>query len=247
MCVLHHHPAMLSACTARLTSGIRGEYRGGVAWSRYGEFLAFVIILVLIPGPDFAVVARNTLAGGRRRGRWAAGGVSLGAVVQGTAAALGLSELIMRAQPVFQAIRWAGVAYLTTLGILAVVSAARGRYQPQDPAASAQDIAGGHTAGRARRAVAWWQGFLSNVTNPKVLVFYLAVLPQFLVYRSGLGWSLLLAWTVPALGFAYLIGLVSGMHYARAVLMRRRVRRAMDATTGAALLGFAAALAADSG
>lgn len=212
-----------------------------MAWSRYGEFLAFVIILVLIPGPDFAVVARNTLAGGRRRGRWAAGGVSLGAVVQGTAAALGLSELIVRAQPVFQTIRWAGAAYLGVLGVLAVTSAVRGRYQAQDPADGSPD-----PAGQPRRAVAWWQGFLSNVTNPKVLVFYLAVLPQFLVYGAGPGWSLLLAWTVPALGFAYLIALVNGMHYTRALLMRRRVRRAMDATTGTALLGFAAALAADS-
>lgn len=202
-----------------------------------------MIVLVLIPGPDFAVVARNTLAGGRRRGRWAAAGVSLGAMVQGTAAALGLSELIAAAQPVFQAIRWAGVAYLAVLGILAVVSCVRGRYQGEDPPASADSQ---DPAGAPRRAVAWSQGFLSNVTNPKVLVFYLAVLPQFLVYGAGPGWSLLLAWTVPALGFAYLIALVSGMHYARALLMRRRVRRAMDATTGAALLGFAAALAADS-
>jgi threonine/homoserine/homoserine lactone efflux protein len=214
-----------------------------MAWSRYAEFLAFVIVLVLIPGPDFAVVTRNTLAGGRRRGRWAAAGVSLGAVVQGTAAALGLSELIAAAQPVFQAIRWAGVAYLAVLGILAVVSCVRGRYQVQDPA---EPTGRQGPAVRPQRAIAWWQGFLSNLTNPKVLVFYLAVLPQFLVYGTGPGWSLLLAWTVPALGFGYLIALVSGMHYARALLMRRRVRRALDATTGAALLGFAAALAADS-
>jgi threonine/homoserine/homoserine lactone efflux protein len=212
-----------------------------MAWSRYGEFLAFVIVLVLIPGPDFAIVARNTLAGGRQRGRWAAAGVSLGAVVQGTAAALGLSELIMRAQPVFQTIRWAGVAYLAVLGVLAVVSAVRGRYRVDDPSGGTLEA-----RGRPRRAVAWWQGFLSNVTNPKVLVFYLAVLPQFLAYGAGLGWSLLLAWSVPALGFAYLIALVSGMHYARALLMRRRVRRALDGSTAAALLGFAAALAADS-
>jgi threonine/homoserine/homoserine lactone efflux protein len=152
----------------RSATGTDGQYGGPVAWSRYGEFVAFVIVLVLIPGPDFAVVARNALAG--------------------------------------------------------------------SPGA----------AGRPVRAVAWWQGFLSNLTNPKVLVFYLAVLPQFLVYGTGPAWSLLLAWTVPALGFAYLIALVNGMHYARALLMRRRVRRAMDWTTGAALLGFAAALAADS-
>jgi threonine/homoserine/homoserine lactone efflux protein len=219
----------------------RNGYVVSVAWSRYGEFLAFVVVLVLIPGPDFAVVARNTLAGGRQRGRWAAAGVTVGNVIQGTAAALGLSELIARAQPVFQAIRWAGVAYLGALGILAVVSAVRGRYQAEESPA-----APGGTAPGPRRAVAWWQGLLSNITNPKILVFYLAVLPQFLVYGAGLGWSLLLAWSAPVIGFFYLLALVGGMHHARAMLMRRRVRRCMDGATGAALLGFAAALAADS-
>jgi threonine/homoserine/homoserine lactone efflux protein len=212
-----------------------------VSWSRYGEFLAFVVVLVLLPGPDFAVVAKNTLAGGRPRGRWASAGVTLASMIQGTAAALGLSELITRAQPVFQGIRWAGVAYLGALGIHAVVSAARGRYRAGELPAGRQVA-----APRTRRAVAWWQGFLSNITNPKILVFYLAVLPQFLVYGTGLGWSLLLAWSTPVLGFAYLLALVNGMHYARGVLMRRRVRRAMDGATGAALLGFAAALAAES-
>ena len=156
-----------------------------MSWSRYGEFLAFVVVLVLLPGPDFAVVAKNTLAGGRHRGRWASAGVTLANMIQGTAAALGLSELVVRAQPVFQTIRWAGVVYL-------------------------------------------------------------AVLPQFLVYGSGLGWSLLLAWSTPMLGLVYLLALVQGMHHARAALRRRRVRRTLDGATGAALLGFAAALAADS-
>jgi threonine/homoserine/homoserine lactone efflux protein len=212
-----------------------------MSWSRYGEFLAFVVVLILVPGPDFAVVARNTLAGGRRRGRWASAGVTLACMIQATAAALGLSALIVRAQPVFQTIRWAGVAYLAVLGIHAIVSAVRGRYRTDDPVAAGEDV-----ALRPRRAVAWWQGFLSNITNPKILVFYLAVLPQFLVYGSGLGWSLLLAWSTPVLAFGYLLALVQGMHYARSVLMRRRVRRAMDGATGAAMLGFAAALAAES-
>ena len=238
--MLHHHPA--HPCLPQDHNLERSGYVVSVAWSRYGEFLAFVVVLVLIPGPDFAVVARNTLAGGPRRGRWAATGVTAGNMVQGTAAALGLSELVVRAQPVFQAIRWAGVVYLGVLGTLAVRSAVRGRYQGGEEPSTAP----GRPEIRPRRAVAWWQGLLSNITNPKILVFYLAVLPQFLVYGAGLDWSLLLAWSVPVIGFLYLLALVSGMHYARALLMRRRVRRCMDGATGAALLGFAAALAADS-
>src|SRR5262249_60923377 len=88
--------------------------------------------LVLIPGPDFAVVTKNALAGGPRRGRWTAFGVVSSNIVQGTAAASGLSALLVRAQPAFQALKWAGVAYLAFLGAQAVRSGVRGRYPAID-------------------------------------------------------------------------------------------------------------------
>jgi threonine/homoserine/homoserine lactone efflux protein len=207
-----------------------------MSWSRYAEFLAFAVVLVLIPGPDFAVVFKNTLVGGRRRGRWTATGVTSSNLVQGTAAAFGLSALIMRLQPLFQMIKWAGVAYLVYLGVQALRSARRGEYAPlegDDSASAAQNVAG------------WRQGFISNITNPKVLIFYLAVLPQFLTPGAGLGWLLLLAWTIAVLGLGYLLVLVTGLHSARRLLTRRKVRRTMDATTGAVLLGFGARLATE--
>jgi threonine/homoserine/homoserine lactone efflux protein len=207
-----------------------------MSWSKYAEFLAFAVVLILIPGPDFAVVTKNTLVGGRRRGRWTALGVSSSNLVQGSAAALGLGTLIMRAQPVFEAIKWAGVAYLVYLGAQAIRSAVRGQYPPMDgdePSSTKQGLAG------------WRQGFLSNITNPKVLVFYLAVLPQFLTPGAGLGWLLVLAWSHAALSLAYLLVLVTGLHSARRLLMRRKVRRSLDATTGAVLLGFSAKLATE--
>jgi threonine/homoserine/homoserine lactone efflux protein len=207
-----------------------------MSWSKYGEFLAFAMVLVLIPGPDFAVVTKNTLVGGHRRGRWTALGVSNSNLVQGTAAAFGLSALIMKVQPLFEAIKWAGVAYLAYLGLQAIRSARRGEYAPldgDDPARTAQNVAG------------WRQGFLSNVTNPKVLVFYLAVLPQFLTPGAGLGWLLVLAWSHAVISLGYLLVLVTGLHRARRLLMRRRVRRALDTATGVVLLGFGARLATE--
>jgi threonine/homoserine/homoserine lactone efflux protein len=207
-----------------------------MSWSKYGEFLAFAVVLVLIPGPDFAVVTKNTLVGGHRRGRWTALGVSNSNLVQGTAAAFGLSALIMQVQPLFEAIKWAGVAYLAYLGVQAIRSARCGEYAPlhgDDPARTAQNVAG------------WRQGFLSNITNPKVLVFYLAVLPQFLTPGAGLGWLLVLAWSHAVISLGYLLVLVTGLHSARRLLMRRRVRRALDATTGVVLLGFGARLATE--
>ena len=207
-----------------------------MSWSKYGEFLACAVVLVLIPGADFAVVTKNTLVGGHRRGRWTALGVSNSNLVQGTAAAFGLSALVMKVQPLFEAIKWAGVAYLAYLGVQAIRSARRGEYAPldgDDPARTTQNVAG------------WRQGFLSNITNPKVLVFYLAVLPQFLTPGAGLGWLLVLAWSHAAISLGYLLVLVTGLHGARRLLMRRKVRRALDTTTGVVLLGFGARLATE--
>jgi threonine/homoserine/homoserine lactone efflux protein len=206
-----------------------------MSWSKYTEFLAFAIVLIVIPGPDFAVVTKNTLVGGRRRGRWTALGVSSSNFVQGSAAALGLSALIVKVQPLFEAIKWAGVAYLAYLGVQALRSARRGEYAPLD----------GDDPSTAHHVAGWRQGFISNITNPKVLVFYLAVLPQFLAPGAGLGWLLVLAWSHAVMSLAYLLVLVTGLHSARRVLMRRKVRRALDATTGAVLLSFGARLAGE--
>ena len=164
-----------------------------MSWSKYAEFLAFAVVLVLIPGPDFAVVTKNTLVGGRRRGRWTALGVSSSNLVQGTAAAFGVSGLILRVQPLFEAIKWAGVGYLAYLGAQAIRSALRGQYRRP-----------------TRRTV----------------------IPG--------------AWPGHAvLGLSYQLALVTGLHGARRVLMRRTVRRGLDATTGAVLLGFSARLATE--
>src|SRR5580693_6536091 len=207
-----------------------------MSWSKYGEFLAFAMVLIVIPGPDFAVVTKNTLVGGRRRGRWTALGVSSSNLVQGTAAAFGLSALIVSVQPLFEAIKWAGVAYLAYLGVQALRSARRGEYTPLD---------GDDAQKTAHHAAGWRQGFVSNITNPKVLVFYLAVLPQFLAPGAGLGWLLVFAWSHAALSLAYLLVLTAGLHGARRLLMRGKVRRSLDVTTGTVLLGFSARLAAE--
>jgi threonine/homoserine/homoserine lactone efflux protein len=159
-----------------------------VTWSAYGEFLGIAVVLVLIRGPDFAVVTKNALAGGHRRGRWTAFG------------------------------------------------AVRGRYLPLDAGESA--AAGAAFGG-------WRQGFLSNLTNPKVLVFYLAVLPQFLAPGARIGWLLAVAWSHALISLAYLLALTTGLRRARRLLLRRNVRRTLDGATAAALLGFSARLAAE--
>jgi threonine/homoserine/homoserine lactone efflux protein len=204
-------------------------------WQAYGSFLVFAVILILVPGPDFAVVLKSALSSGRRSAAWASVGVATSNAVQGIVAVIGLGAVIVASQPIFTTIKWAGVAYLVFLGVQALHSAWRGRY------ASADD----RTSPSAQRAAihGWRQGFLSNITNPKVLVFYLAVLPQFLPADAAVWQILLLAMSHAVLGLAYLLLLVTGLHRARRVLSRHPVRRALNAATGVALLGFSARLA----
>lgn len=206
-----------------------------MTWAAYASFLGFAVVLVLIPGADFAVVTRNTLVSGRRRGAWSAVGVATSNSIQGIAAAAGLGTLIVRVEPLFLALKWAGIVYLAILGVQAVRSALRGSYD----LASTGDTAPGVGL------MGFRQGFLSNITNPKVLVFYLAVLPQFLGPHAPLALLLLFALSHAALSLTYLLGLVTGLSRLRLALARRSVRRSLDAATGTALLAFSTALAAE--
>lgn len=204
--------------------------------SAYGSFLVFAAVLVLVPGPDFAVVLKNTLAGGRTRGWSATVGVVCANAAQGVAAAVGLGALITASQPLFETIRWAGIAYLGYLPFQALRSARRGVYAP---------LEGGRTGSRGSVVAGWRQGFLSNITNPKVVVFYLAVLPQFLGPDVGVPVLLAFALSHAALSLVYLGLLVLGLSRARRLLGRRPLRRVLDALTGAALLGFGVRLATE--
>ncbi|RZQ59368.1 LysE family translocator [Amycolatopsis suaedae] len=207
-----------------------------MTWSVYGSYLVVVVLVVLAPGPDTMVMLKNALAGGFRGALMANAGILAGNLVQGSAAALGLSVLIVDSQPLFHTLRWLGVAYLCYLGFQALRGAWKGEYAP--PEDTARD--------RRRAFRRFREGFLSNVTNPKVLVLYLSVLPQFLNPATTTTWdALLLAYTVGILGFLWLLLLMVFVHRVREWLRRRRVRRTLDAVTGSALIGFGTLLAVE--
>jgi threonine/homoserine/homoserine lactone efflux protein len=207
-----------------------------VNWGSYASFVVFALVLIAIPGADFAVTVRSTLAGGVRQGQWSAAGIATSNVVQGLLAVAGLGAVIVHIEPLFQAVKWAGIGYLLYLAAQSFRSAWRGDYASLDGTASG-------AAGSAWTG--WRQGFLSNITNPKVLVFYLAVLPQFLGPGTPIVVLLAFALTHAALGLLYSLLVVAGLHRVRGLLRRRRVRRAMDAATGAALTAFGARLATE--
>lgn len=195
-------------------------------------FLAVAIALVLTPGADFAVIVRNTVTGGRHVGTATTIGVSTAAALQGLLVSFGLAGFIVGAHPVFLAIKWAGMAYLAYLATAALLSAIRGNYPPAEEGQRQYSPLSGFR-----------QGFLCNATNPKILVFYLALLPQFL--GPGAPWWAWLAhaWTLPLLGTCWCLLIVASVDRARNLLSRRNIRRALDTLTATVLLGFCAKLA----
>jgi RhtB (resistance to homoserine/threonine) family protein len=208
-----------------------------VTWNVYGSYLLVVVLIVVAPGPDTMVVLKNSLAGGVPGGLMASGGIFAGNVVQGSAAALGLSAVIARSQPVFVTLKWLGAAYLAYLGIQALLGAWRGKYD------GLEDVQHSRTGGVQR----WREGFLSNITNPKVLVLYLSVLPHFLDPATTTTWdALLLAYTVAVLGGLWLLVLLFFVHRVREWLSKRKIRRTLDGVTGTALIGFGTILALES-
>ena len=197
------------------------------------SYLVVVALLVITPGADTVLVLRNTLAAGRRAGITTALGVTSGAAVQGSLASIGVGAFIVRAQPLFQAMKWVGVAYLVWLGVQSLRSAWRGQY-----GADLGSVSGGSARG-------YRQGLLCNITNPKMFVFFLALLPQFVASSAPVTTWLAHALVLPAIATGYLLVLAVAIARVRALLLRRSVRRAMDATSGVVLLGFGARLAAE--
>ena len=195
------------------------------------EFVAVVLMVVLVPGVDQLMVLRNTLAKGRAAGIATAFGIGTASSVQAILVSLGVGALIVASQPLFEAIRWFGVAYLLWLGFTSLRSAVRGEYG---------ELTGTLAHGPLK---GFRDGALVNITNPKMLVFYLALLPQFVAADAPVTQWVLFAMMVPLIGTAFLVGITLVIDLARAVLLRRAVRRTIDGTSGALLVAFGLRLA----
>jgi threonine/homoserine/homoserine lactone efflux protein len=195
-------------------------------------FLAVALVVICTPGPDTALTVRNSLLGTRRAGIFTALGVSTGQVIWTFAASIGIAALLVASEPAFQALKLVGAAYLIWLGVQTLWSVVRRR----SPA----------RASEPRRAVsprqAWRQGVLSNLGNPKSAAFFTSLLPQF-----GDSFVVLLALGLlySALTLAWLSGYAVAVARAGEVLRRERVRRVLDAVTGAVLVAFGIRLATE--
>lgn len=191
-------------------------------------------LMTLVPGIDTALVLRTAVVQGRGPAFAAAAGISLGVLVWGVAAALGVSALLAASQLAFDVLRWAGAAYVVWLGVSLIVKAARGQHL---------DLADGRVTSESART-AFRRGLVTNLLNPKIGVFYVAVLPQFLpdgVPAAAGGAGLALVHVVE--GMAWFTLLILATHVLRAWLGRPSVQRWIDRITGGVLIGFGLKLA----
>jgi threonine/homoserine/homoserine lactone efflux protein len=142
-------------------------------------FLLISIFVIVTPGPDTAVTVRNTLLGGRIAGVATALGIALGQWTWALATSVGLVAVLLASEPIFNAIRWAGAAYLIWLGVQTLRSALT-------PVLGSSMATGIAREGPALRApAAFRQGLLSDLGNPKMAVFFASVLPQFAPVLMG--------------------------------------------------------------
>jgi threonine/homoserine/homoserine lactone efflux protein len=197
-------------------------------------FLGVSLLVIVTPGQDTALTLRNTLVGGRRNGVLTAVGVSAGQACWTLAASAGVVALLRASEPAFLALRLVGAAYLVFLGVQALVSALRGRLEN-----GALVTRPGHGD---RSRIAFRQGLLSNLGNPKMAVFFTSLLPQFASSFVGLA-----AFGMLFCGLTLLWLSVYATVVARAgdYLRRSRVGRWMEGLTGLVLVSLGLRLAAE--
>jgi threonine/homoserine/homoserine lactone efflux protein len=196
-----------------------------MTWTQILAFAGVVTLGAMSPGPDFAVVVRRAVAGGRMAGTAAAAGVASGVFLWALAAAVGLVALLSVVPAVLTVVRIAGAAYLTYLGVQAWRQSGRAAAPPE------------------RRGSAFRDGLLCNVLNPKAAVFFVALLPQFLPARPGPLDVLLLSALAVAITLAWFGAVAQVVALLRRVLSRPRVRRTIDAVSGTVLIALGARLA----
>jgi len=198
--------------------------------------LAFLVVLIA-PGPDFALVVRNAGRCGRPAGVATAAGIASGLSVHAGMVAVGLGAMIAASAVVFTVVKIAGAAYLVVLGVVTLIGAFRrpgsGSAAGDERRAQVDEPGASLSLGRAYR-----QGLLCNVLNPKAVLTYLALMPQFLPANPSPASTVLLS-AITVLSAVGWFGLVAlAVAAARRVLQRPRVQQALDAATGSVLITF---------
>jgi len=197
------------------------------------SLLAFsfaALLLTLTPGLDTALILRTACAEGGKKAFQAALGINTGCFIWGAVVALGLGALLAVSELAYTILKFCGAAYLCWLG-LQLLMRPRSSFSHSDGDISAPGN--------------WFiKGMLGNVLNPKMGIFYVSFLPQFIpAGHSPFIWTFILVSIHVAIGTIWSVTLILSTHFASGILKKSRVVRAMDRATGGLFLCFAAKLA----
>ncbi len=199
-------------------------------------FVGVAAALIVAPGPDMALVTRNALTLGRRAAYLTSFGTCTGLLVHGAAATVGLSAIVATSALAFEIVKIAGAIYLALLGILTlrdVWRSRRRRGDNEDEQLGSPSEVGTSTL----RMPPFRQGVLTNVLNPKVAIFFLSFLPQFIPAGQPVATTtLVLSAIFIAMTLAWLVAYASAVLLVRRFFLRSSVRRFLETVTGSVLL-----------
>ena len=200
-----------------------------------GALVAFIgaaSILTITPGLDTALVLRSAASGGPRPAAYAALGIALGCLIWGVAVSIGLGALLAASKLAYSILKWAGAAYLLWVGVNLVVHPRKSFDSTMVGTATTPPLA------------FLRQGTLTNLLNPKVGIFYVTFLPQFVPAGVNVALFLLLLASIHVLlGVIWFAVLISATVPMGMLLRRSRFVQAMDRIAGAVFIGFGAKLA----
>jgi threonine/homoserine/homoserine lactone efflux protein len=207
--------------------------------SLFWAFIGLAALLTISPGADTVLTLRNTLSGGTRNGLCTVAGICSGFVFQPLLATLGVAALFVRLPIAFTAVKTAGSVYLVYLGIQSLREAVRLWSSRSTGEESIHSLRIGTTGWKAFR-----QGLLTNALNPKIAVFYFAVLPQFIKPGDpALLKSMAMTFSHYLMGMIWLGGMAVCAGRLRTVLIRPNIQATLEAVSGLAMIGFGARLA----
>lgn len=207
-------------------------------------FIGVAIVVVITPGPDMVLVTTHALATGRSAARLAALGVCSGILVHAAAAAIGVSALLATSSLAFSLVKWLGAAFLIGIGVRTIRNARRA----PSPASEPGSVAPVPTPSSRLRlgSSPFWQGFWSNLLNPKVALLFLSLLPQFVdPGDAALEQTLVLSAAFLAMGLVWLLTYVSIVSRAADFLRSDRVRRRIEVVSGSVLVALGLRIAVE--
>ncbi len=151
-----------------------------MSWDTYLIFLVTTMVVCLTPGPAALLIVAQGISNGYRRSYWAIAGIALANAIYFALSATGVAALIVASGTLFSVIKWAGVAYLFYLGIAAM----RSKSSALTVSADASRAVGGPRA--------FWQAMVVELSNPKALLYFVALLPQFIDPSQPVGVQMLI-------------------------------------------------------